>query len=273
MHHLLFLMMEPLSEVNLQLIMITYIPISIEMAISYYRKDGVYSFSGTFGNAISAFFGRLLAVRFAMIYGSYYVLWGVGSLFHFRHMGDTPLEILLCFVLVDLCYYIFHRMHHKFEFLWMFHYVHHSDDKLNLSTALRLSWAEQLYQFVFYIPIALIGFSPILILECYTVDSLYQIFIHDQYFTFPRWMDRIFISARLHKVHHDQQVRNQCSNIGGVFSIWDQMFGTYVPEIPADQFVAGIAGYHEQNPLRFQTDPIIAWFKRRFGKKVSEKVQ
>jgi sterol desaturase/sphingolipid hydroxylase (fatty acid hydroxylase superfamily) len=241
------------------------VPVVIELIVSLYKRDGMYTVWGTVGNSVSAFIGRFIALRIVTLYLGLYSLWGITTLFDLRMAHDNLAGFLLCFVIVDLIYYIFHRIHHKVDFFWTFHHVHHGDHQFNLSTSLRVSWVEQIYQTLFFIPMLFFGFSPEAILTCYAWLVLYQFFCHGQYIQVPQWVEYVFVTPRFHRVHHDQEERHQASNYGGVFTFWDRLFNSYVADVP--NFIPGIKGYKEDNPIRFQTDPIIAKLKKHFGKK------
>ena len=245
-----------------------YLPyplILVEMVFSLYWRDGVYALADTASNTLNGVITKLLSTRVFSIYAVYYTAWHLGSFALLSPIPMTLLSFIPCFLLVDFFYYLFHRLHHSYEVLWMFHSVHHSDDKFNLSTAFRLSWFEQLYLVFFFIPIALIGFSPIEILICYGCLSFYQFFCHGTYVQFPRIFDYILVTPHNHSIHHDQAIQHQKNNLGGVFSIWDRAFGTYTAEIP--RLTPGITGYHQINTLKIQTDPIVSFFKRSFASK------
>ena len=112
--------------------------IFVEYAYSLYKKDGVYSLWGAVGNVCNGLVLRFVSDKAVAFHFAYFVV-----LYAFLGYSQISFEVvpfLYCLLIVDLVYYFFHRMHHSFHFLWMFHHVHHGDDKLNLSTAYRISW-------------------------------------------------------------------------------------------------------------------------------------
>lgn len=230
-----------------------------------YKKDGVYSVAETATNTVNGIFIKILSARIFSMYAIYYVVWHINTLSLLSPIPFNVSSFILCFLLVDFFYYLFHRLHHSVDFFWMFHSVHHGDDKFNLSTSFRLSWIEQTYLLLFFIPIMLVGFSPLEIVIAYGFLSFYQFFCHGPYIQFPRFLDYILVTPHNHSIHHDQAIRHQTNNYGGVFCIWDRALGTYTAEI--DSFTPGIAGYHQINTLKMQTDPIVSYFKRHFSPK------
>lgn len=241
-----------------------YTILFIEIACSLFWKDGMYSLFGTIGNVANGFVAKFLSFWIIATYAGYYVLWHLNAYAIFPPISITPVSFVICLLLVDFFYYLFHRMHHTFEFFWMFHASHHGDDKLNLSTALRVSWVEQFYIILFFIPVVLLGFTAKEVIFAYFTLSVYQFFCHGQYMQLPRFFDYFMVTPHNHSVHHDQQHKNQCSNFGGTFSIWDRLFGTYTEDVP--NFKPGLPNYHQDNTLLIQADPIISYFKKLFSK-------
>ena len=236
----------------------SYFVIFAELLFSLYRKDRIHSISGTVNNVVNGIIVKYIAIQSIAFYSVYLFFWDRNAISLQSQEPLTLFSFITCLLLVDFCYYIFHSLHHSFAFLWMFHSVHHGDDKLNLSTAFRISWIEQLYIFLFFAPILLIGFSLKEVLISYFFLVAYQFFCHNQYLQLPKTFDLIFVTPHSHRIHHDQTLTNQNSNFGGVFSIWDRLFGTYTADI--EGFTPGIAGYRQDKFLKLLIDPIMRYF-------------
>lgn len=243
---------------------IMYAILIVEFLCSMYWKDGIYSFFGTIGNTINGFVAKFFSLWFIATATGYYVLWHMDHLSLFPTHAITPVSFIICLILVDFFYYLFHLMHHTFDFFWMFHAAHHGDNKLNLSTALRVSWMEQFYIILFFIPVVLLGFSAKEVILAYFTLSLYQFFCHGQYLQLPRFFDYVMVTPHNHSIHHDQEYKNHNSNFGGTFSIWDRFFGTYTEDV--EHFVPGLKGYQQDNTFLIQADPIAAYIKKLFTK-------
>lgn len=166
-----------------------------------------------------------------------------GQFFVVENRSLSLISLLSCIVLMDFLYYIYHRLDHSYKFLWAFHSVHHSDSTLNYSTALRVSWFEQIFFFVFLIPLFLIGYHPLIILLAGIVLDTYQFFCHGNYLQFPRFTEYILVTPKNHRVHHSRDAHHQRSNFGAIFSIWDRLFGTYTtPNTITDTAELGVSG-------------------------------
>lgn len=157
---------------------------------------------------------------------------------------------LLILFAEDFCYYWFHRISHENRLFWASHVVHHSSQKYNLSTALRQTWSGSLYTFVFWIPLVLIGFHPIMVLVQMSVSLIYQYWIHTELITkLPKWFEAVFNTPSHHRVHHATNPQYLDRNHAGIFIIWDKFFGTFEPEVekPVYGLVKNINTY---NPVK-----------------------
>ena len=150
--------------------------------------------------------------------------------------------IALCFVLDDLAYYAFHRAAHRIRWFWASHVNHHSSQHYNLSTALRQTWTGFFTaNFIFRLPLALVGFHPKLILFVGAVNLVYQFWIHTEVVgRMPRWFEAVMNTPSHHRVHHATNPRYLDRNYAGVFIIWDKMFGTFTAETDDEPIRYGI---------------------------------
>jgi sterol desaturase/sphingolipid hydroxylase (fatty acid hydroxylase superfamily) len=137
---------------------------------------------------------------------------------------------LLLLLLGDLAYYWFHRLSHDVRILWAAHVNHHSSERYNLSTALRQSWTTPFTLMLFYWPLALLGFSPAMILTGIAINTLYQFWIHTEVIDRIGRLEAVFNTASHHRVHHGSNVQYLDRNHGGILIIWDKLFGTFTPE-------------------------------------------
>jgi sterol desaturase/sphingolipid hydroxylase (fatty acid hydroxylase superfamily) len=137
----------------------------------------------------------------------------------------------LLVLLDDLCYYWFHRVHHESRFFWAAHVTHHSSQRYNLSTALRQSWIP-LTSIPFYLPIFLLGFSPVQWAFVHGLNLVYQFWIHTEAIDrLPRPIELVFNTPRHHRVHHGSNPQYLDKNYAGILIVWDRLFGTFEPEV------------------------------------------
>ncbi len=149
------------------------------------------------------------------------------------------------FVLYDLCYYWSHRMAHEISLFWGGHVVHHQSEDYNLSVALRQSSTSFLWSFPFYLPLALMGFSPVQMVFVAGFNLLYQFWIHTEHVGKLGWFEWVMNTPSHHRVHHGRNPKYIDRNYAGVFIIWDRMFGTFTEE--------------EERPTYGITKPLNSW--------------
>lgn len=149
----------------------------------------------------------------------------------------------------DVCYYVYHRTSHVVRLFWATHVNHHSSQHYNLSTALRQNWTPFLGG-IFYIPLALIGFRPEMILIAGAWNLLYQFWIHTELIDrLPGWFEAVFNTPSHHRVHHGANPRYLDKNYAGIFILWDRLLGTFEPEVEPPRY--GLTkNIHTFHPVR-----------------------
>ncbi|MFZ6750788.1 sterol desaturase family protein [Undibacterium sp. Ren11W] len=148
-------------------------------------------------------------------------------------------------LLYDFLYYWLHRMGHQTNLLWAAHVVHHQSEAYNLTTALRQTSSGALFGWIFYLPLALLGYPVKVFIVIALIDLLYQFWIHTQQIDKMGWFDRVFVSPSNHRVHHGVNDLYLDKNYGGILILWDRLFGTFVEEQDAHPVVFGT-----RSPLR-----------------------
>jgi sterol desaturase/sphingolipid hydroxylase (fatty acid hydroxylase superfamily) len=190
---------------------------------TYEYKDAATSIAMGLGNvAVGLFTKGMVLAFFYFIYNT----------FHLFEIGFTWWAWVLILFAEDLTYYWNHRIAHQSRLFWASHVVHHSSQKYNLSTALRQTWSGSFYTFIFWTPLVLIGFHPVLILVQMSISLLYQYWIHTEMIDkLPKWFEAIFNTPSHHRVHHATNPQYLDRNHAGIFIIWDKLFGTFEPEV------------------------------------------
>lgn len=170
---------------------------------------------------------------------------------------------LILFFSQDFIFYWYHRLAHEIRLLWAAHVNHHSSEYMHYSTALRQSWLELLFKDSFYIPLALIGFHPIMILTMHQLNLIYQFLPHTETIKrMPRWYEFIFNSPAHHRVHHSSEVRYLDKNYAGILIIWDRIFGTFKDEDDKSFPVYGITkNIHTNNLLKITFHEVMSLWK------------
>jgi sterol desaturase/sphingolipid hydroxylase (fatty acid hydroxylase superfamily) len=158
---------------------------------------------------------------------------------------------------IDFCYYWDHRAGHEIRLLWASHVVHHSSESYNLSTALRQTWTGE-YTVLFFLPVALVGVPIELVLAAWSINLVYQFWIHTELID-KLWapIEYVFNTPSHHRVHHGSQAQYLDRNYGGALIIWDRLFGSFEPE--GEQVIYGLTkNIATYNPLRVATHEYVA---------------
>lgn len=136
-------------------------------------------------------------------------------------------------ILLDLFMYIWHRSLHEIPFLWRFHEVHHLDEHLDTTTALRFHFGEVFISaFVRAVAIIFLAvpFSSVVIFETLVLVCA---FFHHSNMSLPVWFEKslskLVITPSLHWVHHHALRKDTDSNYGTIFSFWDCLLNTRSP--------------------------------------------
>ncbi len=133
-----------------------------------------------------------------------------------------------CAVVYDFTRYWAHRIAHEQRFWWASHITHHSSEKFNLTVSFRLCWVDQV-KLIFFLPVIMLGFDPILFFIVHQLGILYQFWQHTELIRpMPAWFEYVFVTPTNHRVHHGKNEIYVDKNYGSLFIIWDRLFGTYV---------------------------------------------
>ena len=149
-------------------------------------------------------------------------------------LDDGPVKWILAFALFDFAIYAWHFVSHKFEYLWRFHKVHHSDNGFNVSTGFRFHVFDLLIEIVYKcLFVVIIGVNAYLVLSIEIVE-LFFILFHHANIRIPNEeaISNVFITPSLHRTHHSRKRSEHDSNYGIVFSLWDRLFGTRLETVP-----------------------------------------
>jgi len=143
------------------------------------------------------------------------------------------LYVIIGILLMDLVgAYVPHFIEHKVKPLWMIHLVHHTDHKVDTTTANRHHPLESVIRYIFTLTGVFIIGAPIGIVMLYQSMSLVATQFSHANIKLPKKVDHVLsyvlVSPDMHKIHHHYVLPYTDSNYGNIFSIWDRLFGTYM---------------------------------------------
>jgi len=229
-----------------------FLLIGIEILIDKSKKTGHYRLNDAISN-INAGITEQVTGAFLKVFVVGIYIWLFDN-YKLTEINATPLTWVLLFVGVDFFYYWFHRLAHEINVLWGGHVVHHQSEDYNLSVALRQGAFQKFGSFLFYLPLALLGFNPIMFIVVSQIQTLYQFWIHTKTINLlPAPIEFVFNTPSHHRVHHGRNPKYIDKNHGGTLIIWDRLFGSFQREEEA--VVYGITKpLRTWNPLRVQLD-------------------
>lgn len=153
-----------------------------------------------------------------------------------RDHNRLVFALILAFVWVasrDFFYYWFHRRQHSSKLLWAEHALHHSDENMNVTTALRHHWLETPLNAIFVTAPMVLLFKPPLVtipmayLVMYSVSYL----IHSGVRLNAGFLAKIVATPQTHRIHHSRQAEHIDVNFAQFLPLWDILFGTfYLPQ-------------------------------------------
>jgi sterol desaturase/sphingolipid hydroxylase (fatty acid hydroxylase superfamily) len=219
-----------------------FLLIAVEVVLARLQARDLYRLSDSVNDLSCGILDQLLdGLLKAALLAGYVFLHERYRLFSFP--PASPVVWAACFLGVDFIYYWFHRASHEVNALWAAHIVHHQSEEYNLTVALRQSAFQQAFSWVFYLPLAVLGFPPAVFLAVSAINTLYQFWIHTRTIGRLGPLEWVLSTPSNHRVHHGRNPRYVDRNHGGTLIVWDRLFGTYARE--EDEPVYGIT-----SPLR-----------------------
>lgn len=220
-----------------------FILMGIELLVLRFQKSPTYRLNDAITNinlgVVSQVSGVFLKVLSIGIYTFFFEKFGLFEI------PNNVWTFFILFFLYDLCYYWAHRLSHEINLFWGGHVVHHSSEEYNLSVALRQSSTQTIWTFMFYLPLAIIGFDPVMLVLVSGINLLYQFWIHTEAIDRMGFLEKFMNTPSHHRVHHGRNPKYIDKNHGGTFIIFDKWFGTFQEE--------------EERPTYGITTPVRSW--------------
>ncbi len=218
-----------LDNLILYFIPVFVLSIGAELLYARARQQALYETRDTFANLAMGIGNIVIAVPMKLFW-----IWLYTQVYQHR-LFDLPMSAWWSWVLLffgdELCYYWFHRAHHRVRLLWCTHSNHHSSERFNFAVALRQPWTESFSAYWFWLPLPLIGFHPLAVIAMQSISLIYQFFVHTEAVRSLGPLEVVINTPSHHRVHHGSNPRYIDKNYGGMLIIWDRLFGTFEPEV------------------------------------------
>ena len=227
-------------------------------------KTGVYHLRETVANLSTGFSYKVVdGIAIALFIQAFY-LWVYDYGLQWNPELSV-LSVLSLIVFIDFCFYINHVLMHKVRWFWNVHVTHHSSEHMNFSTALRQNFTFALSGswLFWWIPAALLGFDKTWVLLAIEGNLVYQFFLHTEQVRKLGWLEKVMNTPSHHRVHHGSNPKQIDTNFGGIFIIWDKLFGTFRSEEDAGEIKYGVTRMPAKpyNPFYLQVHDWVDMFK------------
>jgi len=174
----------------------------------------------------------------------------------------------------DCWFYWSHRLEHKIGPLWEFHKLHHGDRAMNCTAFARDHFLQNTWRAFFSI------FTAGLIFDLPAIDAgraaaysglffmCLSMFYHSAIRVELPYLDRVFVTPQVHRIHHSLDSRHFNRNFADIFPLFDIVFGTFQKPQPGQFEETGLPdgelGSHRIVPAMI--DPVSRGWARLFGR-------
>jgi len=207
--------------------------ILVEIFLSNYHHKKLYSIPETATNFLLSILNGGLDL---LVRGVYFVVliycWNLS----FTSIENSWLYWISLMLSIDFVMYWLHRLEHQCRLFWAAHVTHHSAEHLNFSVEFRTSVFQPLYRFIFFIPLAFVGFTPVDILLAYSFMQIWGLLVHTTLIKKMGWLEYMMVTPSHHRVHHASNVKYLDRNMGMCFIVWDKLFGTFQKELSPEEY-------------------------------------
>jgi alkylglycerol monooxygenase len=220
----------------------------IEMGIGLITKKHFYSFSDTISDLSTGIYSQVVGI-FLKTISLFAYLYIYENLKLFEISMDSIIGWIFSILLWDFLYYWYHRLAHEVNIFWAGHVIHHHSEEYNLVVALRQTSTGGVISWIFFIPMAFIGIPPWMFLASGQINLIYQYWVHTKAIKSMGRIGEFFLSTPSHhRVHHAINPEYIDKNHGGIFIVWDRIFGTFQKE-EKEPVYGTVKPFQSFNPL------------------------
>ena len=207
--------------------------IGLELLLSNVGHRRWYSWKDTTANLYLLLLNSAIDLLFR---GVYILILDYCYRHHIFSFSHAVVYWFMLVILEDFLYYWLHRFDHEIRLFWAVHVTHHSSEHMNFSVGFRSSVFQPLYRFIYFIPLALMGFQALDIVFVYSATQIWGIFVHTEMVRKMGWLEYVLVTPSHHRVHHASNAKYLDKNMGMFLIIWDKLFGTFQPELDEENY-------------------------------------
>ena len=173
---------------------------------------------------------------------------GFGLLY--RWTPPDGMRAICSILILDLWTYFWHRWNHRSPFLWRFHRTHHSDPRMDVTTASRFHLGEMVISSVLRVPVIFLAGVQLHEIALYEIFMFSLVQFHHANLALPPRVDRVLrwliVTPGMHKVHHSRIRIETDSNYSSLLSVWDRLFGSFRARADLGQIRFGLDEFDEE---------------------------
>lgn len=202
--------------------------IGIEYLIARHKGLRVFRLQNTIVNLSMGIFDRVAGLLMVpLIYMHFNFLYTHFAIFD---IPETKYYFVFAVIVSDFLWYFYHRAGHQINLFWGAHIIHHQSEDYNYTVALNLTPFQVIIRILVWSLMPIIGFSAEVVLATHLVIGLYQFLLHTTLISKLGIIEKFMVTPSHHRVHHGSNVEYLDKNYGGIFIIWDRLFGTFQVE-------------------------------------------
>ncbi|GGF77946.1 sterol desaturase family protein [Wenyingzhuangia marina] len=227
--------------------------LATEYIVARRKGKKIFRFENTIANISMGIFDRIAGVFMVpVIFFFYHYLHEYFAIFT---IPQTTTWFLVAVLVSDIVWYFYHLSGHRINLFWGSHIIHHQSEDYNYSVAFNLTPFQVFIRIMFWSIMPIIGFSAEVVLGTHAVLGLYQFLLHTPLIPKLGIIEEFMVTPSHHRVHHGSNPEYLDKNYGGIFIIWDRLFGTFQREekevkygitmdINSRDFVTGVFHYY-----------------------------
>ena len=170
------------------------------------------------------------SLRFQSLTFGVFVLAYEHRLFNFSEAMPEWLLFIVALLLLDIAFYVYHRLSHRVRFLWAIHSSHHSSQEFNFSVAFRQAWLGPIVKIPFFAILPLVGLDPSAVMVVGSIATLYGVWTHTRIIPSLGVLEWSLGTPSAHRVHHGTNPEYIDKNYANMFIFIDRLCGTFEPE-------------------------------------------
>ncbi|MEO1242225.1 MAG: sterol desaturase family protein [Pseudomonadota bacterium] len=158
--------------------------------------------------------------------------------------------ILLDLIILDCWVYWLHRAYHKVPVMWRLHEVHHRDEFLDTTSAMRFHITEILLSASLRLILIAVLAIPLLTVILFETILLFASFFHHSNLRLPARLEKVLscfvVTPSIHWVHHHAKISDTNSNYAACLSLWDRVFRSKSSMKRTPEMKIGIQGLEDK---------------------------